>query len=95
MLIRHFRDDKGTGSEMSPAIVSEIVTGDVPVSYWPIFFFLSLVADPEVFAIVNSAQFPPPVSKVMTRCDLICSPGSLKVVYATTTTTATRTAKKQ
>ena len=41
---------------MSPAIVSGIVTGDVPVSYWPIFF-LSLVTVPEVFAWVNSAQF--------------------------------------
>ena len=35
---------------MSPAIVSGIVTGDAPVSYWPIFFFLSLVTVPEVFA---------------------------------------------
>ena len=34
---------------MSPAIVSGIVTGDAPVSYWP-FFFLSLVTVPEVFA---------------------------------------------
>ena len=41
---------------MSPAIVSGIVTGDAPVSYWPIFF-LSLVTVPEVFAWVNSAQF--------------------------------------
>ena len=41
---------------MSPAIVSGIVTGDAPVSYWPIFF-LSLVTVPEVFARVNSAQF--------------------------------------
>ena len=41
---------------MSPAIVSGIVTGDAPVSYWSIFF-LSLVTVPEVFAWVNSAQF--------------------------------------
>ena len=34
-----------------------IVIGDVPVSYWPIFF-LSPVTVPEVFAKGNSAQFP-------------------------------------
>ena len=32
------------------------IIGDVQVAYWP-FFFLSLVTVPEVFAIVNSAQF--------------------------------------
>ena len=41
---------------MSPASVSGIVTGDAPVSYWPIFS-PSLVKIPEVFAWVNSAQF--------------------------------------
>ena len=41
---RHFRNKKETGAEMHPAIVSGIVTGDAPVS--------------EVFAKVNSAQFP-------------------------------------
>ena len=34
--VRHFRNKKGTGTEMRTAIVSSIVTGDVPVSYWPI-----------------------------------------------------------
>ena len=56
-MIRLLRADKGTGAETSPAIVSEVVTGDAPISYWPIFH-LSLVSDPEVFVIVNSAQFP-------------------------------------
>ena len=28
---------EGNGAEMCPAIVSGIVTGDAPVSYWPIF----------------------------------------------------------
>ena len=37
-VIRHFRNEKGTGVEMHPAIVAGIVTGDVPVSYWLIFF---------------------------------------------------------
>ena len=40
---------------MLPAIDSEIVTWDAPVSYWPIF--PSLVSVPEVLAKV-SAQFP-------------------------------------
>ena len=41
---------------MRPTSVSGIVTRDVPVSYWPIFFFaLALVT--EVFSKVNSAQF--------------------------------------
>ena len=34
--IRHFRNDKGNGAEICPAIVSGMVTGDAPVSYWPI-----------------------------------------------------------
>lgn len=33
-----FRNQKGAGAEMPPAIVSGIVTGNAPVSYWPIFF---------------------------------------------------------
>ena len=37
---------------MRPAIVSGIVTGNTPVNYWPI------VTAPEVFARVNSFQFP-------------------------------------
>ena len=32
-----FRNEKETGVEMEPAIVSGIVTGDTSVSYWPIF----------------------------------------------------------
>ena len=55
MTIYHFRNEKG--AEMRPAIVSGIVTGDAPVSYWPIFL-PSLVTVPEVFAKVNSTQFP-------------------------------------
>ena len=38
---------------MRPAIVSGSVTGDALVSYWPV---LEIV--PELFAKVNSAQFP-------------------------------------
>ena len=29
---------KGTGAKMCPAIDTGIVTGDAPVSYWPMFF---------------------------------------------------------
>ena len=31
--IRHFRNEKGTGAEMHPSIVSGIVTGDTLISY--------------------------------------------------------------
>ena len=48
-LVRHWRNEKGTGAEMRPAIVSGIVNGHAPVSYWPIFFSLSLATVPEVF----------------------------------------------
>ena len=44
------------GAEMRPAIVSGMVTGDAPVSYWPV-----LSPDPtnstSVFAKVNSIHF--------------------------------------
>ena len=33
--IRHFRNEKGTGAEMCPAMLSGIVTGDTLVNYWP------------------------------------------------------------
>ena len=51
--IGQFRNEKRTGAEMRPAIVSGSVAGDAPVSYWPV---LEIV--PELFAKVNSAQFP-------------------------------------
>ena len=35
--IRHISNEKRTGTETRPAIVSGIVTGDAPISYWPIF----------------------------------------------------------
>ena len=41
--------EKGTGAKIHPAIVCGIDTGDLPLSYWPIFS-LSLVTVPEVFA---------------------------------------------
>ena len=50
-----FRNDKGTEVEMPPATVTGNVTRDAPE--WPIFS-LSLVKVPEVFAQVDSAQFP-------------------------------------
>ena len=51
--IGHLRNEKGTGAEMRPAIVSGSVTGDALVSCWSV---LEIV--PELFAKVNSAQFP-------------------------------------
>ena len=44
---RLFTNEKGTGAEIRPAIVSGIVTDDAAV-----------VTIPEVFAKVNSVQFP-------------------------------------
>ena len=37
-LLRHFENEKGTGAKMRPAVLSGIVPGDVPLSYWPFFF---------------------------------------------------------
>ena len=34
----YVRNKVGTGTEVRPAVVSGIVTGDVPVSYWSISF---------------------------------------------------------
>ena len=48
------RNQKGTGAEMRPAIVSGIVTGDAPVSYWQFLANFS----PKVFAKVKSAHSP-------------------------------------
>ena len=42
---------------MRPAIDSGNVTGDAPVSYWPILFSLSLVAIPKVFANLTRLGF--------------------------------------
>ena len=42
---------------MCPAIVSGIVTGDAPVSYW-LIFPLSPKTVQEAFAKVSSAQLP-------------------------------------
>ena len=55
--IRRLRNEKATGAEMRPAIVCGIVTGESPVSYWPILS-LFLVTVPEIFAKVNSTQLP-------------------------------------
>ena len=45
-----------SADEMRLALVSGMVTGEAPVSFWPIFS-LSLVTVPEGFAKVKSAQF--------------------------------------
>ena len=37
-LIGQFRNEKRTGAEMRHAVVSGVVTGHVPVSYWLIFY---------------------------------------------------------
>ena len=55
--IVHFRNEKGGEAEMHLAIVSGMVTGEAPISYWSISP-LTLVTVPEVFANVNWTQFP-------------------------------------
>ena len=40
---------------MPLAVVSGVVTGEAPVSYWPIFSFVS--NSPDFFAEVNLVQF--------------------------------------
>ena len=52
--IRHIRNEKATGAEIHPAVVSGIVSRDVPVSHWAVFFPVTV---PEVFAKVNSSEF--------------------------------------
>ena len=54
--IHHFRSEKRTGAEMPHAIVSGIVAGEAPISYWP-FFPASLETVPKVFAKLNASSF--------------------------------------
>ena len=57
--IHHFRNKKGTGAEMSPAIVCGIVLGTRRSAIGR-FFCLSLVTIPDVFAKINSTQSTSP-----------------------------------
>ena len=69
--IRHFRNEKVTRAEMLPAIILSIVTRDALVSYRPICFLVPSNR-PQVFAKVNSAQFPL-VSKVANSQKIVFS----------------------
>ena len=40
-VICFIRNEKGTGAEMYPAILSGIVSGSASVSYWPVFSSIS------------------------------------------------------
>lgn len=42
-------NEKQNWAELNGAKTSGIVTGEAPVSYWPIFFFLSPITVPEIF----------------------------------------------
>ena len=57
----HLINEKGTGAEMCPAIVSGIVTGNTKVSYWSVFVPVSS-NNPRSLCEKNSAQFPSQVS---------------------------------
>ena len=54
---RHFINEMENGAEMNPAGVSGIITGETPSAIGQ-FFPLSQGTAPEVFAKVNSTQFP-------------------------------------
>ena len=56
-LVHHFRNEKGTGAEIRPAMFSGIITEDVPVIYWLIFLLFQVTVR-EVSAKINSPQFP-------------------------------------
>ena len=62
--IRHLRNEKGAGAEMRPAvsgIISQDKTRQDKTRQDNILFGVtSLVTAPEVFAKINSAQFPSP-----------------------------------
>ena len=73
-IIHLFGNKKRTGAEMCPAVVSGIITGDVPVSYWPVFFSLSLVTVSEVFAACNESRvWWPRASGFCNRASESCS----------------------
>ena len=55
---RQFNNEKGTGAEMCPASVSGIVTKWGRAGQLLANFSLPLVTVPEVFAKVDSTQFP-------------------------------------
>ena len=52
-----YRQEKTTGTEMRPAIVSGIVSWDALLSHWTIFP-LAPVTVPGIFAKVNPTQIP-------------------------------------
>ena len=58
----HLINEKGTGAEMCPAIVSGIVTGNTKVSYWSVFVPVSSNNPRSLCEKKNSAQFPSQVS---------------------------------
>ena len=51
---------------MRPAIVSGMVTGDAPVSYWPISS-LPLVTVPQVFADITVSSLSPVFPEMVTE----------------------------
>ena len=55
--IPHFRKEKAIGAEIRPAVVIGIVSRDVGRAGQPLGSFVPVTV-PEVFAKVNSSQFP-------------------------------------
>ena len=65
---------------MHPAIVSGIVIGDAPVSYWPIFFPLFEEQSQKSLLKVSSSQFLS-LSKVANFLLYICAVGTCCSIY--------------
>ena len=68
MVIRHLGADKGTGAEMSPAVINGSLLRTCRSAIGQ--FFPPVPGNrPRNFEKVNSSQFPSPVSKVANRLD--------------------------
>ena len=76
----YVRNKVGTGAEIHPAIVSGIVTGDVPVSYWPIFF-ACLLKQPQTSLRKLTRSSLPPVSIVANGSHVTCQHSLSTVPY--------------
>ena len=54
----HLINEKGTGAEMCPAIVSMILTGNTQVSYWSVFIPVSSNSPRSLCEKITRPRFP-------------------------------------
>ena len=77
----YVRNKVGTGAEVRPAIASGIVTGDVPVSYWPIFLLpVSSNSSQKSLRRLTRSSLPP-VSLVANGSHVTCQRSLSTVPY--------------